>query len=331
MRPETDFDLSAHNTLGLVSHARLGGVVRDQDEVREAVRHAWESGLAFHVLGEGSNVVLNRHIDALVALMKIEGREILKSSPQGTRVTVGAGESWHGLVEWTLDNDLPGLENLAGIPGTVGAAPVQNIGAYGAELAEFFDSLVAFDMHTQQFHRYERDACQFSYRDSIFKQQSGRFVIVEVTLVLPGAWRPRTGYSGLGGLETATPVTIKDAVLALRGRKLPDWRKIGNAGSFFHNPTIPGPQAGRLREEYPDMPVYALPGGAAKLSAGWLIERCGLKGTRIGDAGISADHALVLVNLGTARQEDVAELAERVKTSVRERFGVELVQEPRWI
>ena len=331
MRLASNFDLTTHNTLGLISHARLGGIIRDREGVQEVVRQAQGDRLTLHVLGEGSNVVLSRYIDGLVTLMRIAGCEISGKSSEGTFVTVGAGESWHGLVEWTLANNLPGLENLAGIPGTVGAAPVQNIGAYGAELAEFFSSLVAFDTHTQQFCRFDRGACRFSYRDSIFKRQRGRFIIVEVTLRVPGDWRPRTGYSGLEGLERAAPDQIKDAVLALRKRKLPDWRQVGNAGSFFHNPIVMSAHAKHLREEFPDLPVHAMPDGRAKVSAGWLIEKCGLRGRAVGGAAVSSDHALVLVNLGAARQEDVANLAEHVRTCVRERFGISLVQEPQWL
>lgn len=329
MLPISHFELSMHNTFGLTSYARLGAVAYSRADVIDAVRHARGNELALHVLGEGSNVVLSERIEAFVLLMRIGGCEITDRTRVADFVTVGAGVSWHGLVEWTLTQNMPGLENLAGIPGSVGAGPVQNIGAYGVELAEFFESLVALDTATLEFCEFDGPACRFDYRDSIFKREPGRFIIVEVTLRLPREWQPRVGYSGLEGLEQGTPDQIKDAVVSLRERKLPDWRQIGNAGSFFHNPVVAQTHALRLQNHFPTIPVHPTPDGRVKLSAGWLIEQCGLKGMRRGGAGISADHGLVLVNHGGARQQDVALLAEYVRKCVNEKFSVDLVQEPR--
>lgn len=329
MQPISPFDLSNCNTLGLASQARMGAVAHNRGDVMAAVQHARVNELDLHVLGEGSNVVLSEHIDAFVLLMRIGGCEVTGTSGVAVHVTAGAGMSWHRLVEWTLAKNMAGLENLAGIPGTVGAAPVQNIGAYGVELAEFFECLVALDTATLQFCKLKGPACRFAYRDSIFKRQPGRFIIVEVTLKLPREWQPRVGYSGLEDLEQGTADQVKQAVLDLRERKLPDWRQIGNAGSFFHNPVVAHTHALRLQNHFPTMPIHPMPDGRAKLSAGWLIEQCGLKGTKRGGAGISADHGLVLVNHGGARQQDVAFLAEYVRKCVNEKFSVDLVQEPR--
>ncbi|UYQ72633.1 UDP-N-acetylmuramate dehydrogenase [Pelagibacterium flavum] len=328
MQPVSDFELSQNNTLGLTSRARFGAIAHNRQEVVEAVRYARRNDLELHVLGEGSNVVLSEYIDAFVLLMRIGGCEVSGTFPLGDHVTAGAGVPWHRLVEWTLAENLPGLENLAGIPGTVGAAPVQNIGAYGAELAEFFHSLLALDTATLQICRFDGADCGFNYRDSIFKRGARRFIILEVTLKLPHRWEPRIGYSGLEGLIDATPVQVMQTVLDLRKRKLPDWRRMGNAGSFFHNPVVAHTRASELLIDFPTMPVHPMPNGRAKLSAGWLIEQCGLKGVRRGGASMSVDHGLVMVNHGGASQQDVTCLAEQVRNRVLEKFKVELAQEP---
>ncbi len=325
-----DFDLSPHNTLGLSSSARFGVEVFTADDAREAVQQSRQEELPLRVLGGGSNVILHRRFDGLLGLMRIEGIERVRRGDGGWSVSAGAGVNWHALVKWTLQNDMPGLENLAGIPGTVGAAPIQNIGAYGVELADRFETLVALDTHTLSLTRFSHDDCTFSYRDSLFKREPGRFIIVEVTLALPSAWQPVTSYAGLEALGNAPAQEIMQTVVALRTSKLPDWKVIGNVGSFFHNPIVPSDVAKRLREDHPALPVFDLPDGRAKLSAGWLIDRCGLKGKRIGGAGVSEGHALVVVNHGDAREEDIAALADYIRGTVAERYGVNLTQEPEW-
>lgn len=331
VQPTAPFTLSHHNTLGLTSSARMGATARTQLEVEQALAQARENQLELHVLGGGSNVVLHHHIPAFVLLMAIDGCQITGQTPDAVCVTAGAGVNWHYFVLWTLANSHPGLENLAGIPGTVGAAPVQNIGAYGIELQDFFHSLVALDVQTNTVRRFDRAACRFGYRDSMFKRNAGRYIILEVTLRLPRQWQPRVGYGGLDSLFNASAQHIMEKVLELRSQKLPDWRKQGNAGSFFHNPVVDQARARRLKDQFAHMPLFPAPNKRAKLSAGWLIEQCGLKGARIGGAAMSDKHALVLVNHGDATQSDVANLADLVRTRVQNRFGVELVQEPSWL
>ncbi|WP_332701771.1 UDP-N-acetylmuramate dehydrogenase [Devosia sp.] len=324
-----DFDLQRHNTLGLPARARFGATITQADELASLLSEAAARGLPFRVLGGGSNVVLRPVFDGVIGLMAIAGREILGRRGDHTLVRVGAGENWHRLVEWTIQHDLPGLENLAGIPGTVGAAPIQNIGAYGCELVERFESLVALDTEDNALKTFSRDDCDFSYRQSMFKRTPGRFIVVSVTLALPNAWRPNLGYPGLNTLASDTDArTIMQTVVAVRNRKLPDWRKLGNAGSFFHNPIVEADVADRLAADHPEAPRYPGADGRVKLSAAWLIERCGFKGHRLGSAGVSDQHALVVVNHGGATQQEISDLAGQIVSAVEARFGVRLVQEP---
>lgn len=223
-----------------------------------------------------------------------------------------------------MEQGLAGLENLAGIPGTVGAASVQNIGAYGLELADCFHTLTAYDVEERVIRSFGRRECGFGYRQSIFKG-AGRYIILDATLALPQPWRPILSYSGLDMLpETVSPRGAMERVLTLRREKLPDWRTLGNAGSFFHNPVVT-PQ---VAERIPAMPRYPQADGSVKLSAAWLIEDCGLKGYREGKAGVYDRHALIIVNHGGATFADVSGLASTIRSAVMERFGIALVQEP---
>jgi UDP-N-acetylmuramate dehydrogenase len=327
MTPE--LDLQRHNTFGLPARARFGASITQRDELALLLSEAAARNLPFRVLGGGSNVVLRPFFDGIVGLMAIKGREILGRQGDRMLVRVEAGENWHQIVEWTVQNDLPGLENLAAIPGTVGAAPIQNIGAYGCELVERFASLEALDTLDGTIRRFDRDECGFSYRQSVFKRTPGRFVVLSVILALPTDWRPNLAYPGLNDLPADVDAqTVMQAVVAVRGRKLPDWRKTGNAGSFFHNPIVEASVADALAAAHPEAPRYPGSDGRVKLSAAWLIERCGFKGYRLGGAGISEQHALVVVNNGGATQQQISDLAALIVETVRTRFGVELVQEP---
>jgi UDP-N-acetylmuramate dehydrogenase len=250
---------------------------------------------------------------------------------------VAAGEHWDDFVRWTLGEGHAGLENLILIPGSVGAAPMQNIGAYGVEVREFIELVEAFDLHEHRFVHFDNARCEFGYRDSIFKRHPDHCLITAVTFRLPRAWAPRIEYAGVQdelrrmGIEHAAPIHVADAVVNLRTRKLPDPRVIGNAGSFFKNPLVPAAQAERLRAEYPQLPCWPAPDGITKLSAAWLIEAGGFKGAREGDAGISNRHALVLINHGHASGAQLWALARRVREGVHARFGVTLEPEPRII
>lgn len=319
-----NFDLSAHNTMGLLSVARFGAAIAHADEIPVLFERAQATGLPLHVLGGGSNCLLRAEIDAVVAIMATQGKTIHEDGGVHL-VTAQAGEDWPSLVEWTVERGLAGLENLAGIPGTVGAAPVQNIGAYGVELDQRLHALTAYDTIERRFRIFRPAECGFAYRTSLFKQAAGRYIIADVTFALSAEWRPVLHYPGLAdtpGLSDAR--SVMERVLALRTAKLPDWRVLGNAGSFFHNPVVPAALARSIR----DAPGHEQPDGRVKLSAAWLIDTCGFKGHRRGAAGVYDKHALILVNHGGATHEDIAELSREITQAVRTRFGVDLVREP---
>jgi UDP-N-acetylmuramate dehydrogenase len=324
-----DLDLQRHNTFGLPARARFGTTITHAGQLAPLLAEAAAMHLPLRVLGGGSNVVLRPHFEGVIALMGIAGRDIVGTHGDHTLVQIGAGENWHSIVEWTLGQGLPGLENLASIPGTVGAAPIQNIGAYGLELVDRFHSLQAFDATDNSIRSFDRDECEFAYRQSFFKRAPGRFIVLSVTLALPNDWRPNLAYPGLIDIPAdADAKTIMDRVVAVRASKLPDWRVTGNAGSFFHNPIVEPEVAQAIAAEFPSSPRYPAADGRIKLSAAWLIERAGFKGHTHGAAGVSPNHALVVVNNGGATQAEITDLAAEIVAGVAARFGVQLVQEP---
>jgi len=326
-----DFDLSSRNTLALRARSRFGICVTEAGMLPALFETAAGMGLPLRILGGGSNVVLAPAFEGITALVALAGRRVVEEDGQAVLVEAAAGETWHDFVAWTIAQGFGGLENLAGIPGTAGAAPVQNIGAYGAELADLFDSLVAYDRQTGAERVFGPQDCAFAYRDSVFKHEPERHVVLSIRLRLPRRWTPNLGFAGLSELAEAaeiTPKAVMARVLALRGSKLPDWRVDPNAGSFFQNPIVSAAEAEPVLREFPAAPNFAQPDGRLKLSAGWLIEKSGLKGFRMGKVGMSERHALVVVNHGGAEQADVAALAAHVKATVRARFGVQLHEEP---
>jgi UDP-N-acetylmuramate dehydrogenase len=286
------------------------------------------------VLGGGSNLLITRaEVDSLVLHMALTGKEIVGQTPDAILVRARAGENWHAFVQWTLDQGLGGLENLSLIPGTVGASPIQNIGAYGAEVKDLFHSLTAFDFATGATRTMDAAACRFAYRDSVFKHEAGReLAVLDVTFALPRAWAPNLRYAELAkeldGIAGPSPRQVADAVIAIRRRKLPDPAEIGNAGSFFKNPVVPGEHCLRLLEQWPMLVHHAQLDGSEKLAAGWLIDQCGWKGRNLGRAGVYPKQALVLVNNGGASGEEVLALARAIQADVQARFGVLLEPEP---
>lgn len=324
-----DFDLSARNTLALKARSRLGAVLETPGQVPALFELAAARGLPLRILGGGSNVVLSSEFDGITAIVATRGRAVIDERDDAVLVEAAAGETWHDFVVWTVEQGFGGIENLAGIPGTVGAAPVQNIGAYGAEVADVFDSLVAFDTATKSIKTFTAADCAFAYRDSVFKRALGRYVVLSMRLRLPRPWRPNLRFAGLAELAgELAPGAVMDRVLALRGSKLPDWRVTPNAGSFFQNPVVTPEEAASVLALSSTAPNFPQADGRVKLSAGWLIEQSGLKGFRMGRAGISERHALVVVNLGDADANDVAALAGHIKTTVQARFGIALHEEP---
>lgn len=326
-----DFDLASRNTLALQARSRFGFVLEDADQLPALFDYASSEALAVRLLGGGSNVVLAPGFDGITALIASRGRRIVDETATHTLVEAAAGENWHDLVAWTVEQGLGGLENLALIPGTTGAAPVQNIGAYGSELADSFHSLDAFDRRTGKMTVFGLQACAFAYRDSVFKHEPDRYVVTKIRLALPKAWRPNLGFAGLAELSGAgdlSPRVVMERVIALRTSKLPDWRVTPNAGSFFHNPVVAADIAAQILEEDTSAPSYPQADGRTKLSAGWLIEKSGLKGYRMGPVGVSERHALVLVNYGGAQQSHIAALASHIRQTVQSRFGIILTPEP---
>ncbi|MGE0582057.1 MAG: UDP-N-acetylmuramate dehydrogenase [Steroidobacteraceae bacterium] len=287
------------------------------------------------VLGEGSNVLLTRDWPGVVLTIATRGIEVLGDDGATARVRVQAGEHWNDFVHWSLGEGYSGLENLALIPGAVGAAPIQNIGAYGTEVREFIAEVETWDRETGGWVRLDNARCGFAYRDSIFKRTYDRYVVTAVTFALPRRHALRLDYAGVReelaamGVSSPTPASLAAAIVRLRTRKLPDPAQVGNAGSFFKNPMVDDALAMALRGEHAGLPAWPAGAGKTKLSAAWLIERAGLKGLRDGDAGISDRHALVLVNHGRASGAQLWALAQRVRDTVRERFGVDLEPEPR--
>ncbi|CAN5469369.1 UDP-N-acetylmuramate dehydrogenase [soil metagenome] len=290
-------------------------------------------------LGGGSNILLTGDFHGLVLHMCNRGIEVLGEQDDAIHVRAAAGENWHQFVQWTLAHNMPGLENLSLIPGSVGAAPIQNIGAYGVELREFMHELRAFDFDTSEVITLNNAACQFAYRDSIFKHGLlGRAVILDVTFALPKKWQPNVSYADLANelnslncTTSPSPHQISEAVIAVRTRKLPDPAVIGNAGSFFKNPLVSAAQRDALAAVSPNLVSYLQPDGRYKLAAGWLIDQCGWKGRSVGAAGVYEKQALVLVNRGGATGEEIAKLAGLIQNDVRARFDVMLEPEPVFI
>lgn len=325
--------LKTLNTFGVEAAAGLLVTIESEEDVLELPPFEPDRDL---VLGGGSNLLLAGEVPGTVYHVAIPGREEVGGDGDTVRVEVGAGEDWHALVLWSLERGYSGLENLSLIPGRAGAAPIQNIGAYGVELSTALESVTAWDRQTGGWARLDRDACRFGYRDSIFKGTgAGRYLVTSIRLALSRRFQPVLSYAGLAdelaaaGVSRPGPGDVSAAVIRLRRRRLPDPAVIGNAGSFFKNPVVPQDVSERLLRQYPGLPSWTADPGLRKLSAAWMIERCGLKGCRDGDAGVSGQHALVLVNHGSATGAELLRLARRVQAEVFDRFGVALEPEPR--
>jgi UDP-N-acetylmuramate dehydrogenase len=332
MRIEADVPLAHCNTLRLPARAEWCATVASGDELREALDFARTRRLALCVLGGGSNVVLRERIGGCVLRMQLTGEELLEEAPGHVRVRVAAGVQWHGFVLACHRRGWHGLENLALIPGTVGAAPIQNIGAYGVEVQEFVEAVGAVDRASGEALRLTHADCRFAYRHSIFKSElAERIVITDLTLRLPRARAPRSDYpalrAALGAVADPSPADVLEAVMRIRRERLPDPAVLPNVGSFFKNPVIDRARFERLRAGHPGV-VHWAAGDAVKLAAAWLVEQAGGKGMRQGAARVHERQALVLVNEGGATAAQVLGLASRIATAVRERFGIDLEIEP---
>ncbi len=325
--------LRTRNTFGIDVTTPLALRVGDPARLPDALALAPDA----LILGGGSNLLMVMAPDAVLELAN-DDIGVVAESDDHVDVRCGAGAVWHDFVMATLQRGWSGLENLSLIPGTAGASPIQNIGAYGVEVMERITAVDAWDRHDARWLRFAAADCAFTYRDSRFKHEPDRYVVTSVEFRLDRQPRLRLDYAGIReelaamAIHDPTAQDVADAVIRIRRRKLPDPAVIGNAGSFFKNPIVATDIADALRNAHPDLPVFPAGSlGRRKLSAAWLIDRCGWKGHRDGDAGVSAGHALVLVNHGNASGAQLLDLARRIATSVQERFGVAIEPEPRII
>ncbi|VAW14248.1 UDP-N-acetylenolpyruvoylglucosamine reductase [hydrothermal vent metagenome] len=328
-----DFSLKSYTTFGIACKAKhffeftdspdLGGFLKSDKFCREK-KH--------FVLGGGSNLLFLEDYDGLIIHPNVPGIEIIREDRQHVWVEAGAGEDWDEFVHYCVAQGFGGLENLSLIPGRVGAAPIQNIGAYGREVCRFVETVKGYDMKTMEEHHIPAGDCRFAYRNSIFKNElKGRFIVLSVIFRLDKFPEFELGYGGvedevrkLGGVNLQN---IRQAIINIRTGKLPDTKKVGSAGSFFKNPVVGKDVASGLKERYPDLPTYPAGEGRSKLAAGWLVDRCGWKGYRNGGAGVHGEQALVLVNYGNATGKQIFELSEKIRQSVFDKFGVPLERE----
>ena len=335
MHIQKNVSLKPLNTFGLEAKARVFVEVKSIEDLQEVLQSEVASNNPLFILGGGSNVLLSKDFDGLVIKNSIMGKEVVHETDDFVLVKIGAGENWHNFVLYALENGWGGIENLSLIPGTVGAAPMQNIGAYGVEIKEVFEHLQAVNISNGEVEKFNKEACRFGYRESIFKNKvKGQYIITHVTLKLTKEDHLlNTSYGAIS--ETLEEMKVKkptiqdvsEAVIKIRQSKLPDPSKIGNAGSFFKNPSVDRIQYEELKTEYPEIPGYDLPDNNVKVPAGWLIEQCGWKGVTRGAIGVHKNQALVLVNYGGGSGDDLKGLAEEIRASVIEKFGIELSAE----
>ncbi len=324
--------LKSYNTFGIDVTARYFVEITSKNEIPGLIEGASNNELL--ILGGGSNLLLTKDVWGIVLKISIMGKEIVEETDNTILLKIGAGENWHSVVEWCVQNKYAGIENLALIPGTVGAAPIQNIGAYGVEIMDVFDSLEMYDISKLHTVRFTREECEFGYRDSIFKRRlKGTGIITSVTLRLRKSTDAlHINYNDVrfelgANIKSPSIHDVFTAVSAIRTRKLPNPLEIGNAGSFFKNPTIPSSHYNELKTNYHEMPSYPHPNGMVKIPAAWLIEQCGWKGIRQGSVGVYPHQALVIVNYGGASGEEVIALAREIQASVNEKFGIDIEPE----
>ena len=324
---ERHFSLKNYNSFGIEVETEFFAAISNEAELIEVLKS--NGNKPFRVLGGGSNVLLTEDYKGLTLVMQNKGISILEETASHVLIEVQAGENWHELVLWALENDFGGIENLALIPGSVGAAPIQNIGAYGVELSSVFQRCKALDLESLSFNEFDKAACEFGYRSSVFKTHlKGKAIITRVQFKLSKkTHQTHTQYGALQASLQGKEISIQNiaaSVIAIRKSKLPDPAQIGNSGSFFKNPVIPVNQFKQLQENYPEIPHYPDTAEKIKIPAGWLIEKLGYKGKRFGDAGVHEKQALVLVNYGNAKGIELLNLAQQIQEQVLQNFGVQL-------
>ncbi|MEE4096450.1 UDP-N-acetylmuramate dehydrogenase [Pseudomonas viridiflava] len=334
LQVQSAVSLKPFNTFGVDVQAKLFAEAHSDDDVREALAYSAEHDVPLLVVGGGSNLLLSGDIPALVLRMASRGIRIVREDCAEAIVEAEAGEPWHPFVQASLKMGLCGLENLSLIPGTVGAAPMQNIGAYGVEIKDVFHGLTALDRETGELREFSLEDCAFGYRDSVFKHEVGRWLILRVRFRLTWESKLHLEYGPVRqrldemGVKQPTPFDVSRAICSIRSEKLPDPAVLGNAGSFFKNPVVSAESFAAIRHEHPGVVGYPQADTRVKLAAGWLIEQAGWKGFRDGDAGVHALQSLVLVNYGQATGLQLLSLARRIQADIAERFNVELEMEP---
>lgn len=328
MQIHPQFSLQPFNTFGLDVKAANFVAVRSEEELQAALQLPIEPKM---ILGGGSNILLTQDLPGLVIKNDLLGKTLVRTYPHTVHVAAGGGENWHQFVLWCIENGWGGVENLSLIPGTVGAAPIQNIGAYGVELKDVFLHLEALHIRTGEKKIFRAADCHFAYRDSVFKRkEKGKYVISKVFFKLHKKPQPNISYGAIQsvleerGIQNPSIEEVSQAVIHIRQTKLPDPATLGNSGSFFKNPEISKSAFRKLQKQYPEVPHYLLENGKVKVPAGWLIEQCGWKGKRVGNTGAHARQALVLVNYGGATGKEVYALAQKIIQSVADRFGISL-------
>lgn len=333
MQVAENFSLKEHNTFGVDAIARKFVSVHTTEELRDVLQQTYASEI--FVLGGGSNMLLTKDIDKTVIHIGIKGIELISESRDEVVLKVGAGENWHQFVLYCIAKAYGGLENLSLIPGNVGTAPVQNIGAYGVELKDTFESCEAMRIQTLELETFSLEKCEFDYRNSVFKNKlKGEYIITSVNFRLSKRnHQLSTSYGAiqaeLDKLEIKEPTikNVSDAVISIRKQKLPDPRELGNSGSFFKNPVIKESEFKKLQKQFPEMPFYALQANNIKIPAGWLIDQAGLKGYRQGDAGVHKNQALVLVNYGNATGEEILALSNEIQEKIYKKYKIRLEPE----
>jgi len=326
--------LASYNSFGVRAKARFFANATNESEIRQALNFAHQQKLPLRIFGGGSNLLLTGDIDALVLQIQNRGLRVVKDNSNDVLINAEAGEPWHDFVQWTLAQGAYGLENLSLIPGSVGAAPIQNIGAYGVELKDCLAGLEAIDLNNGQTRRFSAQECQLAYRDSVFKQQPNRWLIVRVVFKLSRKPQLQLNYGDIRArlaslnIKEPSPTDISRVICAIRREKLPNPAELGNAGSFFKNPLIDNKQAEQLKSQYPKLITWPQGSRQSKLAAAWLIEQAGWKGYRSGHIGVHHAQALVLVNYGGASGSELLQLAGRIQRDIKDRFNVWLEIEP---
>lgn len=329
-----NFDLKTYNTFQFEVKAKQFVEITSLNQLKEIAAHIIAYDLKYMVLGSGSNVLFTQDFDGLVLQMNIKEKEIIRQNKNKALLKVGAGEIWHDLVMWTLENGLYGLENLALIPGTVGAAPIQNIGAYGVEIKDVIECVEVLNLETLKIQKLVNSQCDFGYRESFFKQNKGKFIITAINMQLhKNQEKVNTEYGNLStfldskGILHPTPLDVAQAVCEIRQTKLPDPKLIGNAGSFFKNPVVSKKVFEKIKNEFSDIKGFIVDENLMKIPAAWLIEKAGYKGKKVGNVGVHENQPLVLVNYGKGSGTDVLKLAKEIQEAVYDKFGVALQPE----